>query len=513
MDQGQRVADATRSTIERLYDSAVAESHTRFDKAAPARPKSKGWRYISQTASTAAPLLAADLLSVAGAFLTALLAVSFFLPEFPLLFLGRQTAALAAIVLLVFPLLGLYPGAGLNPIVEFRQSIMATTLTFGLVVVANSTLGMWRPFEFWTLGLAWTFSLAFVPLTRMAVRRLVCKKKWWPQPLLIIGDGPAAESAFRSYLNQPTLGLRPVGIIGSYQEHWDDTGDSEKWYLGPPDELDRLVKQHNVLWAILVMDFVSRGTINVVTSAVPNVVVLNSFDGLPSLWNRTQECLGRPGIQVQERLLLPLPRVLKRAMDLVLGIGGGLVISPLLLTFCVLIKLTSPGPIFYKQRRFGRDGEVFWMWKFRSMVPNADEVLQGYLEKHPDLQAEWDRDHKLKKDPRVTWLGRILRKTSLDELPQLWNVIRGDMSFVGPRPIVDNEEGRPYLEEHPEGYRQYTRVVPGITGMWQISGRNLTTYGERIRLDSYYIRNWSPWLDLYILVRTIRVVLRGEGAY
>ncbi|MEQ8837673.1 MAG: hypothetical protein RID07_12775, partial [Lacipirellulaceae bacterium] len=238
MDQGHGVAEATQTTIEQLYDSAVTESHQRFEEASPARPKSKGWRYISQTASTAAPLLAADLLAVAGAFLTALLAVSFFLPEFPLLFLGRQTAALSAIVLLVFPLFGLYPGAGLNPIVEFRQSIMAATMTFGLVVVANSTLGMWRPFEFWTLGLAWTFSLALVPLARMAARRLVCKKKWWPQPLLIIGDGPAAEGALRSYLNQPTLGLKPVGIIGSYQEHWDESGDSSKWYLGPPDDLE-----------------------------------------------------------------------------------------------------------------------------------------------------------------------------------------------------------------------------------------------------------------------------------
>ena len=142
------------------------------------------------------------------------------------------------------------------------------------------------------------------------------------------------------------------------------------------------------------------------------------------------------------------------------------------------------------------------------MVCDADAVLQTYLAANPQARAEWERDHKLKRDPRVTWIGRLLRQTSLDELPQLWNVLRGEMSLVGPRPIVDDE-----IRKYGDVFLEYTRVLPGITGLWQVSGRNNTTYDERVSLDAFYVGNWSVWLDLYILFRTIRVVLLREGAY
>jgi lipopolysaccharide/colanic/teichoic acid biosynthesis glycosyltransferase len=142
------------------------------------------------------------------------------------------------------------------------------------------------------------------------------------------------------------------------------------------------------------------------------------------------------------------------------------------------------------------------------MVPDADAVLTKYLETHPELKEEWLRDQKLRNDPRITRTGRFLRKTSLDELPQLWNVLRGEMSLVGPRPIVEAE-----IERYGANFALYTRVLPGLTGLWQVSGRNDTTYPERVALDSYYVRNWSVWLDLYILARTVWVVLAGKGAY
>jgi Undecaprenyl-phosphate galactose phosphotransferase WbaP len=172
------------------------------------------------------------------------------------------------------------------------------------------------------------------------------------------------------------------------------------------------------------------------------------------------------------------------------------------------IRLSSRGPVFYGQTRIGRNNSTFTAWKFRSMFANADEVLLSQLEKNPKLRSEWERDHKLKNDPRITPVGRLLRKTSLDELPQLWNVFRGDMSLVGPRPIVAAEIAR-----YSDVFEAYKSVRPGITGMWQVSGRNNTTYLERIRFDEYYVRNWSVWLDLYILVRTFKTVLFGEGAY
>jgi lipopolysaccharide/colanic/teichoic acid biosynthesis glycosyltransferase len=142
------------------------------------------------------------------------------------------------------------------------------------------------------------------------------------------------------------------------------------------------------------------------------------------------------------------------------------------------------------------------------MFQDAHYVLEQYLEDNPDARDEWERDQKLRYDPRVTRIGRFLRKTSLDELPQLWNVLRGEMSLVGPRPIVTKE-----IEKYGPYFGAYTMVKPGITGLWQVSGRNNTTYEERVQLDAYYVRNWSPWMDLYLLIRTIRIVLFAHGAY
>jgi len=164
--------------------------------------------------------------------------------------------------------------------------------------------------------------------------------------------------------------------------------------------------------------------------------------------------------------------------------------------------------VFYQHVRVGRGGRWFKTLKFRTMVKDADRVLKDYLARHPELQEEWDRDHKLRHDPRIIpVVGRLLRLTSLDELPQLWNVLRGEMSLVGPRPIVSEE-----VAKYQSWYSLYTQVRPGLTGLWQVSGRNGTSYEDRVRLDAYYVMNWSPWMDMYILLRTVRTVLWCEGA-
>ncbi len=182
--------------------------------------------------------------------------------------------------------------------------------------------------------------------------------------------------------------------------------------------------------------------------------------------------------------------------------------APLFLLLGILVKLSSAGPVFYSQRRIGRGGQYFSAWKFRSMVSNADAVLKDYLAQHPELREEWERDHKLKNDPRITKIGRILRKTSLDELPQLWNVLIGEMSLVGPRPIVRDE-----ISKYGEVYDLYILVRPGITGLWQISGRNNTSYEERLHFDRFYVQNWSYMLDVFILWRTAKTAVFQEGAY
>lgn len=197
----------------------------------------------------------------------------------------------------------------------------------------------------------------------------------------------------------------------------------------------------------------------------------------------------------------------KRVLDVVGAIVLALVFLPLILAIAILMR-HEEGSIIFRHRRVGRNGRMFECLKFRTMVPNADQVLRELLERDPKMKAEWVQDHKLRCDPRVTRLGRFLRRTSLDELPQLWNVIRGEMSLVGPRPVIREE-----LLRYGRNVRTYLCAKPGITGLWQVKGRNDTDYRRRVVLDTYYVRNQNLLLDLYILVKTTRVVLGGSGAY
>jgi Undecaprenyl-phosphate galactose phosphotransferase WbaP len=198
----------------------------------------------------------------------------------------------------------------------------------------------------------------------------------------------------------------------------------------------------------------------------------------------------------------------KRIIDLTLVVLSGFIVIPLSLLLSIMIQLDSPGKILYKHERIGKNGRMFTLWKFRTMFINADEILEGYLEQNPHAQIEWQQTQKIKSDPRITRMGKLLRRTSLDELPQLWNILKGEMSLVGPRPIVQSE-----LVHYGGLANPCFSVRPGLTGLWQVSGRNNTTYEERVQFDEYYVNNWSIRLDIYILLRTILVVLRADGAY
>ena len=176
------------------------------------------------------------------------------------------------------------------------------------------------------------------------------------------------------------------------------------------------------------------------------------------------------------------------------------------LSLCV--KLSSKGPVFYGHKRVGKNGKEIKCWKFRSMYKDSQKMLEEILLTNPEMKKEWEENRKFVNDPRVTKFGKFLRKTSLDELPQLFNILIGNMSFVGPRPVTKDE-----LEKYGENANYILTVTPGLSGMWQISGRSETGYEERINLDSYYIQNWSIWLDMWIIIKTIWVVLRGKGAY
>lgn len=210
---------------------------------------------------------------------------------------------------------------------------------------------------------------------------------------------------------------------------------------------------------------------------------------------------------ILDRNLISKSRV-ARILDLTLILFAAPYVLLAFIVIALLIKWDSPGPVFYHQTRIGRFGRKFRIYKFRTMVQDADQVLQNYLDKSPELKIEWLANHKLRQDPRVTRVGSLLRKLSLDELPQIWNIIIGDMGLVGPRPIVDEE-----IEKYGKCFELYIKVRPGLTGLWQVSGRNDTTYKRRVELDEYYVCNRSLMLDLQILWRTVFVVLKKDGAY
>ena len=217
----------------------------------------------------------------------------------------------------------------------------------------------------------------------------------------------------------------------------------------------------------------------------------------------------RPTSRLATRYAPPLApySAVKRTVDVLGALLICAVFSPLILVIALMMSLEG-GPILFRHRRIGRGGQSFGCLKFRTMVPNAEQILQDLLEKDPAAKAEWVRDHKLRNDPRITPVGRFLRRTSLDELPQLWNVLRGEMSLVGPRPIVKEE-----MLRYGRHLRTYLAAKPGVTGLWQVTGRNDTDYRRRVVMDTYYVRKRSLLMDLRILFKTVKVVIWGHGAY
>ena len=201
-------------------------------------------------------------------------------------------------------------------------------------------------------------------------------------------------------------------------------------------------------------------------------------------------------------------RVVKRCGDIFLILLSMPVVLPLVMLVATLVVLSSPGPVFYSHRRIRRNGAFFSMWKFRTMCVNSAEVLEQYLTAHPEARAEWNKTHKLRHDPRVTPIGAFLRRYSIDELPQVWNVLMGQMSLVGPRPIVAAE-----VEKYGDFFSFYCRVKPGLTGLWQVSGRSKLSYDARVSIDCRYVQRWSLWGDFVILLKTFRSVVNQDGAY
>ncbi len=370
---------------------------------------------------------------------------------------------------------------------------------------------------------SWGLSLGVVPLVRCAVRARFSRESWWRVPTVLFGSGELVPRV-EAYLNRHAeAGLRLCARFVSRAcpelDH-DPQGtltDAEKTLdpLYNRSDLETFVRLYPKTCALVVMErdapLACRQELIDLASLLFHSVILVPEDlseGEIPFWVRPLEIGEVLCLKVRQNLLDPRRLALKRGMDFVLSLLGGIVILPFLVLIALAIKVESRGPVFFRQSRIGRDGQTIHILKFRTMVRNAEEVLQQYLETNPELREEWKADQKLRNDPRITRVGAWLRRTSLDELPQLWNVLKGEMSLVGPRPIVENE-----IVRYGSAFASYKRVRPGMTGLWQVSGRNDLSYKQRVHLDRFYICNWSTWLDLLILAKTLPVVLGRKGAY
>lgn len=474
--------------------------------AKPIRPV-QPWASIRSSVLTALPLVFADVLAAACSFAIAWSAAAFLSQPVRL---ERATLALCftgGIFLANFGA-GLYPGLGLSSISEWRLVSFAVGL-LGVVFLPVSIFanGAIRQTEV-IIALTCLLLAVSLPLARALARGVSSRFTWWGQPVLIVGDGESAMGVYTFLDRHRRLGLRPLGIVGTAVEVEDGTSDAP--FLGPLSRIGSLIWR-SATPKLIVMPRQSHDEVQAILFNAGahglHSTVVNPVDGAAHLWRRVNGCLEWPGSRERDASKSPLLGV-KRVIDITLTIILGLLATPLILVIAWLIKLSSPGPVLHRQQRVGKDGGLFFMWKFRTMVCNADRVLGEYLASDPRLKEEWARHHKLRQDPRITFIGRWLRKTSLDELPQLWNVLCGEMSVVGPRPLLPEE-----ADKYGDHFTHVCRVLPGVTGVWQISGRNNTSYAERIELQSYYARNWSLWLDFYILASTLKVVLLRDGAY
>lgn len=418
---------------------------------------------------------------------------------------------LLAIFFITYSLFGLYPGIALSPIAELRTLTSATTLVY--LVLSALIFALRTPFTYsrGAFAGAWLASLFAVPLMRAGVRVCLRDSVWWGYRAIVFGGSGAGESVVRSLANNPEIGLRVVAIFDNHLPRGSYLHGVP--VMGATADAIAFARREGVSRAIIAMPDQTPDTmlrlLDLQGTAFSRIFVVPGLNGLSALGIEIRDMSRTLTLELKKNLLMAGPRAAKRTIDLALAAGALLCLGPVMLAIALLIKLESRGgPALYRQNRVGFGQGQFFVWKFRTMVPDADRVLSAYLMKHPELRAEWERDHKMRRDPRVTRIGRFLRKTSLDELPQLVNVLRGEMSLVGPRPIVNGE-----ISKYGDSFALYTQVIPGLTGLWQVSGRNLTTYKERVELDNYYVRNWSPWLDIYVLARTVKVVVTGYGAY
>lgn len=417
----------------------------------------------------------------------------------------------AAFILIPAHLL-LYAGAGLyqrrftHPALEM-QRIGGFTVLMGGVATGTLYFSSGPSGAVALLAIGSVIGSLVMPICRALFRILFARTSWWGFPAVIVSSGTSGKGILDTLNRWPEIGVRPVAMLSNVPPSDEFDVPVQGGYEMAP----YLAQEFDIPYAILAMPGLTqerRATLLAKYSKFfDHVFVVSDSAGSPALWTTGRSGDGLFGYGVQNVAQRRGARFVKRTVDIIGALIGFVICAPVLAGIALLIRMDTAGSVFYRQERMGHKGRIVTILKFRTMYVDADEKLAELLEGDPALRREYEQYHKLQDDPRVTPVGRFLRRYSLDELPQLINVLRGEMSLVGPRSYMPSE-----LDQMNGLARAVLQSPPGITGLWQVSGRNKLSFAERVNLDVHYIQNWSPWLDLYLLVRTGPVVLSGEGA-
>ena len=356
------------------------------------------------------------------------------------------------------------------------------------------------------------FMLLYMALGRYVLGKILLRAECLKERVLLIGAGKTAERLLSAFRDDFCYCYKVIGVL-------DDHPVSEKLprqylLLGGFADAARVIREQEVRTVIVAAPGLSEGDMRKLLMSIQHLTDTVLFT--PSLVGSPLGSVEISTLFVEQLTIIKSKNNLSRwynryfkfCFDMVVTVLGTVLIAPVLLGLALLVFVDNKGHVVFSHRRVGRNGREFPCYKFQTMVANADEVLVKHLSENEAARKEWESSFKLTDDPRVTRLGAFLRKTSLDELPQVFNVLKGEMSLVGPRPIVRAE-----VEKYGENIREYYMVRPGITGMWQTSGRSDTTYEERVAMDTWYVRNWSVWIDMKYLVKTFSAVLGKKGAY
>jgi Undecaprenyl-phosphate galactose phosphotransferase WbaP len=402
---------------------------------------------------------------------------------------------------------GLYPGFGLGAVETLRRVSFSTTFAFIAMAACSFVFKANAIYSRMAFMLAWAASLLALPLFRFTLLSAVSGLSWWGEPTVIFGTAQQARLTAKLTSRAFSLGYRIVGILtpdlslaGGSLEDLPVLGGLEQ-----AEALARAGISTVLVWNSLRLTRI-RARLH---DYFRHVVLIHDAEDLPTEYACVRNLGGLLGIEFTSQLLEPKNQAIKRSLDVIVAALALIVAAPIIGLSAALIKLVSPGPAFFAQEREGFGGEKFKVWKLRTMYPNAEAILAERLASNDELRNEWHRNMKLVQDPRIIpILGTLLRRLSIDELPQLWNVIRGQMSLVGPRPLPEY-----HLDRFSPVFRELRATVrPGLSGMWQVMIRNSGGLDEQELFDSYYIRNWSLWLDFYIMVRTVLATLSARGA-